>query len=63
MKHVKKVSKVASPSRAYVWDWFVNIKGGFTPGLINNGKAGYINALWGSNDSLDPNDITDVGRY
>jgi hypothetical protein len=63
MKHVKKVSKVASPSRAFVWDWFVNIKGGFTPGLINTAKAGYANALWASDDSLDPEDVYDVGLF
>lgn len=61
MKHVKGVTKTTNPARAYVWDWFINLKGGVGPGIITTGgKPWYVNALWQSNDSIDPNDINDL---
>ena len=60
MKHLKSVSKKTGPARAYVWDWFINLKGGIQPGLImTGGKPWYVDALWQSPDSLDPTDATE----
>lgn len=56
MKHIKTVSKDARPVPAFVWEW---------PGIVKQSgvKQGYLNALFASPDSLDPNDINDVGLF
>jgi hypothetical protein len=55
MKHVKSVTKTTAPARASVAEWLVNYKNGFVPGvIITEGKPWYVDALWFSDDSLDP---------
>lgn len=64
MKHVKSVTQKSVPALAYPWEWFVNVKNGFTPGVIpSEGKPGYIDNLVNSPDSLDPTDVNDLGQF
>ena len=62
MKHVRSVSKKATPAKAFVWEWFVNTKTSpWSEGVISNaGKPAYVNALWNSSDSIDPTDPNDL---
>jgi len=61
MKHVKSVSKKATPSKAFVWEWFVDTKPFPGVGIIQGaGKPACVDALWTSPDSIDPNDPADI---
>jgi len=66
MKHVKSVSKKATPSKAFVWEWFVNTKtspwsAGIIPSKYNAANGTYYSdALWSSSDSIDPTDPADI---
>jgi len=61
MKHVKSVSKKATPSKAFVWEWFVNTKTSpWSAGIIPSKYTHYSDVLWDSSDSIDPTDPADI---
>jgi len=64
MRHVKSVSKKAVPARAYVWEWFINVKADFAPGVImTEGKQNYVNALWNHDGSINPTNVDDLNLF
>jgi hypothetical protein len=55
MKHIKKVTKDARPMPAYVWEW---------PGIAKAaGKPWYVDALFNSDGTLDPNNVENIGLF
>jgi hypothetical protein len=60
MKHMKMVTKKSQPSKAYAWDWFIDLKSAAAigPGIIvTGGKAPYEAELANSPGSIDPNAV------
>lgn len=47
MKHIKSVTKEAAPARAWAWDLW--------KAALN--KGAYVDLLWNSDDSIEPEDI------
>lgn len=54
MKRVKAISK-SLPAQASIFGWYSDMK--------TLGKQNYVNNLWNSHDSLDPNDIDDMPLF
>jgi len=63
MKHVTNVTKKANPAKAYVWDWFVNVKTMGSGIIFSGGKPAYVNELWNHDGAITPTDINDVGLF
>lgn len=55
MKHVRKISK-NMPLSAFWWQWFGRF-GQLKAGGAASPKAAYINALFGTDSTLDPRDV------